>query len=208
MPIQFQIYTAAWLVLCSLSIALCVRSPAKYVFLKKQYWVFLVKRWKVVTFVIAAALMTFLAPLSGDVTWDYYDALFMSALTYATAPWVIGIFYGLWKRKSGSSQVFVAFCVWMFSASWSYDIYIFLRDGFYPPTWWSNIGASSVLYFSAGLMWNLDWSEQRSVHFAFTEEGWPLVTKTAVFWKVFLWVLPFMLLVTAALGWLIYLFHS
>ena len=61
--------------------------------------------------------------------------------------------------------VYVSVCVWMFSASWSYDGYLVLRDGAYPFTWLPNIFASSVLYLSAGLFWNLQWREGRGVHF-------------------------------------------
>ncbi|MBC3918102.1 hypothetical protein H8L32_11490 [Undibacterium sp. CY18W] len=40
-----------------------------------------------------------------------------------------------------------AFGMWMFSASWCYDLYLLLRDGVYPLTWEANIYAPSVMYF-------------------------------------------------------------
>jgi hypothetical protein len=52
----------------------------------------------------------------------------------------------------------VALCLWLFSASWSYDLYLLLRDGSYPVTWLANLFASSLLYLSAGLFWNLHWT--------------------------------------------------
>jgi len=37
-------------------------------------------------------------------------------------------------------------CVWLFSASWFYDLYIVLRDGSYSPYWLPNLFLSSILY--------------------------------------------------------------
>ena len=42
------------------------------------------------TFVVATAGITLIAPYSGDPTWDYVDSVFMSVLAFATAPWVVG----------------------------------------------------------------------------------------------------------------------
>ena len=85
----------------------------------------------------------------------------------------------------------------MFSASWSYDGYLVLRDGTYPFTWLPNIFASSVLYLSAGLFWNLQWREGRGVHFGFTEPDWPAPLATPAFNRILWYALPFMILVAA-----------
>ena len=140
--------------------------------------------------------MIVIAPYSGDPTWDFFDAFFMSVLTYLTAPWALGAIVNVVKRKLGPSQAFVAFCFWMFSASWSYDLYLVLRDGAYPITWFSNIFASSVLYISAGLFWSLDWIPGRGVTFAFLEDGWPYSTSESSFPKIVWFALPFMALVS------------
>ena len=66
-----------------------------------------------------------------------------------------------------------AACAWLFSASWSYDIYLVWRNGDYPLTWYSNLFASSVIYLAAGLFWNLEWQRGRGVIFSFMREGWP-----------------------------------
>ena len=93
--------------------------------------------------------------------------------------------------------MFVALCLWMFVASWSYDLYLLIRDGYYPFTWLPNIPASSVLYISAGLLWNLDWRENRGVIFAFMEPDWPIPNTQASLSKVFWLALPLMILVTS-----------
>ena len=120
----------------------------------------------------------------------------MSILTFATAPWAVGTLYLAIHRKATLVQIYVAICIWMFSASWSYDLYLVLRDGLYPITWLPNIFASSVLYVSAGLLWNLEWKEGRGVIFGFMEPDWPNPAHDLGFRKVFWFALPFMILVT------------
>ena len=151
--------------------------------------------WKVITFVIAATGMTVIAPYTGDPTWDTVDALFMSVLTYLTAPWAVGILYRALRRKAGWGETYIAACLWLFSASWSYDLYLVWRDGIYPPTWQANLYLSSILYLLAGMFWNLDWTAGRGLHFAFMQDGWPAPNPNPVFAKL-LWLgLPIMLFV-------------
>jgi hypothetical protein len=76
----------------------------------------------------------------------------MSALTFATAPWSVGVLYLAARGQAPRWKAFVAVCCWLFSASWSYDLYLVLRDGYYPLAWWSNLVLSSCLYASAGLL--------------------------------------------------------
>jgi hypothetical protein len=99
------------------------------------------------------------------------------------------------KKQASFLQLYVAVCLWMFSASWSYDGYIYLRDGFYPPTWWSNILLSSTLYVPAGLMWNLAWTMEKKAHFSFSTQQWYEGSdKSQNHRMVLLWALPFALL--------------
>ena len=49
-----------------------------------------------------------------------------------------------------------------------------IKIGYYPPTWVPNIVLSSILYFCAGMMWNLQRIEGRGVVFGFMEPGWPI----------------------------------
>jgi len=152
------------------------------------------------TFVATTLYMVLIAPYSGDYTWDYADGFFMSVLTYVTAPWVVGIFIKFTKRQVSFRQVFLAFCLWMFSASWSYDLYLFARDGRYPLTWLPNLFASSILYWSAGLFWSLDWKPEKGVYFLFAEERWFDCFQGPVFLKILRRGWMFILLAVVILG--------
>ena len=192
----FKLYIIGWSTACFVALFLWMKGWKSFALSRKEYWRFILKPWRVSTFIVACSGMIGIAPYTGDPTWDYFDAFFMSVLTYLTAPWALGALYNVAKRKLGPSQAFVALCFWMFSASWSYDLYLTLRDGDYPTTWFSNIFAASVLYISAGLFWSLDWIQGRGVTFAFLEDGWPYSTSEATFSKILWFALPFMVLVS------------
>ncbi|MGD8371134.1 MAG: hypothetical protein PVG64_09270 [Syntrophobacterales bacterium] len=193
----FIFYTLSWSLACLAAIILMFRHRSVIELFQSRYWRFLLQGWKISTFVFAAAGLIVIAPYTGDPTWDYVDASFMSILTFATAPWAVGILYLAIRGKAMATKVYVAICIWMFSASWSYDLYLILRDGAYPDTWLPNIFASSVLYVSGGLLWNLEWKEGRGVIFGFMEPTWLEVTDNRVFRKIVWFALPFMILATA-----------
>lgn len=196
MNVFFYIYISAWGSACIFSLILYLRDKNSYAFSHANYWRFLLMPWKVVTFVIATTALTVIAPYTGDPTWDYFDALFMSLLTFFTAPWAIGVIYKVTKKELPLKHAFVAVCIWMFSASWSYDLYLLIRDGYYPATWLPNIFASSALYVSAGLLWNLDWRKEKGVIFSFMEKDWPIPSSHSVSPKILWFALPLMILVT------------
>ena len=193
----FIFYTLSWSLACLTAILVMFLQRSVFELFQSRYWRFLLQDWKIAIFLLAAAGLIVIAPYTGDPTWDYVDASFMSILTFATAPWVVGTLYLAIRGKSIAAKVYVAICIWMFTASWSYDLYLILRDGVYPDTWLPNIFASSVLYVSAGLLWNLEWKEGRGVIFGFMEPNWPEVTDSRVFRKIVWFAIPFMLLAAA-----------
>ena len=174
-----------------------VQNRKTIILFQMRYWDFLRIKWKLATFTIALSAFVFLAPYTGDPTWDYYDAAFMSILTFITAPWAVGILFRFIKRQEKLKIAYIAVCAWMFSASWSYDIYLVFRDGYYPNTWFTNIFASSVLYVSAGLFWNLEYKEEKGVIFGFMGSDWPAIDTGAGFNKILLYALPFIILAAA-----------
>jgi hypothetical protein len=130
-----------------------------------------------------------------DPHWDAPVAMVMALLTFATAPWAVG---ALWRRRS-VVECAAAVAAWLASAGWSFDLYWWARRGFYPDVWRENLLASSVLYLSAGLFWNLDWTEARGLHFAFLDEDWPPARPAPPFRRLALPVLLAMAAVTAVL---------
>lgn len=167
----FFIYTMLWGV-CMLT--------ALVLLLKKQhvkdhlaaYGRFLSEPWKAVTFLIAASGVTLAAPYSGDPTWDYVDGVFMSVLVFTTAPWAVGAIFRSITSGSRWEDLFIAICLMLFSSSWSYDAYIWMRDGVYPATWFSNLIISPAIYTAAGLFWNLEHTPESGMMFSFQRETW------------------------------------
>lgn len=188
-------YVAVWAALCAAAVFAFAREPRAFAIASRDYWRLLGARWKLSTFAVAAIGMTVIAPYTGDPTWDYADAAFMSVLTFTTAPWTVGTLFKVARKRRPLRHGFVAACVWLFSASWSYDLYILLRDGRYPPTWSSNIAASSVLYACAGLLWSLEWQPGRGMLLAFMRDDWPAPLPEVRFARVLGLALPLMLLV-------------
>ncbi len=191
------VYIACWVTACLAAGAELALKRRSYALFTRAYWRFVARGWKVATFAVALAFFVVAAPHTGDPTWDWIDASFMSVLTFATAPWSVGVMVRGVRRKLPRRQMFVAGCVWMFSASWSYDLYILLRDGFYPPTWSSNIVASSVLYACAGMMWSLELRPGRGLTFAFLEPEWFETHAGGSSFRVIAFALVFMALVAA-----------
>jgi len=191
----FSVYMACWVFFCFFAVVFYVKDRNAYSISSKNYWFFLFIRWKIITFIIAAAGFTVIAPYTGDPTWDYADSTFMSVLTFFTAPWSVGVLYKVVRKELPLKQGFVAASLWMFSASWSYDLYILIRDGVYPITWFTNIFASSVLYFMAGLLWNLEYRPHRGVIFSFMEADWPIPMHDSDFSKIFWFVAPIVVMV-------------
>ncbi len=188
-------YTLGWLACCIASCALVLRRREAFAFMHREYWRLQSEPWKLLTGATAAIGLTVMAPYTGDPTWDYVDALFMSILTYTAAPWTVAILFRFFRRLASIQQMFVACCLWLFSASWSYDLYIWLRDGLYPLTWTSNLVASSFLYLMGGLVWCLEWLPGRGMSFSFMRPDWPLRTVSTPFSRIAWLALPIMLLI-------------
>ena len=150
-------YVGAWVLACLIAAVLAIRDRSGHGLRSPAYWRLLLRPWKLATFIPAIIGLSVMAPWTGDPTWDWIDAGFMSLLTFATAPWAVSTLYRAARKRAGAAQVYVAVCVGLFSASWSYDAYILIRDGIFPPTWASNMAVSSMVYLCAGMFWSLEW---------------------------------------------------
>jgi hypothetical protein len=192
-------YLLAWGSACLVALAIFIYRFKTWDITRRGYWRFLLQPWKAASFAVAASGLILIAPYTGDVTWDYFDAAFMAILTFSTAPWAVGVLYKAAQRQRSAWDAYLALCAWMFSASWSYDLYLLLRDGEYPATWDVNIGASSVLYLAAGLLWNLEYREGRGIIFAFMEETWFVDQARTAFRQIVWYALPFILIAAVAI---------
>jgi len=192
-------YIAGQAVFCGLGLVLLGARWREHELFSADYWRFLVVPWRLAFFVAAWAGIVLLAPFTGDPTWDAVDASFMAILAWATAPAVVGTLYRAARGWRSRLHMLPALAVGLFSASWSYDLYLYARDGAYPVTWSGNLYASSFLYVCAGLFWSLEWSDARGrVVPAFMDrEGWPPAPRVGSFVAVmrFAWVIliPIML---------------
>ena len=205
MSIFFQIYLALWSLACIIAIFLIFKLRHELDLFQKTYWNGLFQTWKLSTFLIATAGLALIGPFSIDITWDYVDSIFMSVLTFCTAPWVLGTLYLAIQGKRNYASAYIAFCLWMFSASWSYDLYILIRDGHYPMTWFANIFASSSLYIAAGCFWNLEYIQGRGVVFGFMEPNWPSISSERKFTKIAWYALLFMIIPTVIIASFLFL---
>ena len=167
------------------SVAMLRLRPAPAL-LRRDYWRWLLRPWKLFTFAIAATGMVVIAPWSGDPTWDHVNGGVQSVLTYLTAPWSVGTLFRALRRAeirraAGNVDVTLpsrvealcAACAWMVSVSWFYDAYLFWRDGRYVDIWAENLFASSALYLLAGLLWSVQADREAKVWFAFQLPAWP-----------------------------------
>lgn len=196
------LYTLVWSVCLLLAIILFFRKKQ----LKKnlsEYLRFLFEPWKAVTFLIAASGLTLVAPYTGDFTWDYTDGLFMSILTFTTAPWAVGTIYRTLTSRASWTDMYIALCLMLFTSSWSYDAYIWLRDGIYPDTWLSNLIISPNLYISGGLFWNLEHHPEKGLKFSFQRDAWYHESIRSSFAKLFWIALPFMVLNVLWVAWFV-----
>ena len=71
MSVFFYIYTGSWASACLIAVASYLRYRSSFAVTCHGYWQFLLKPWKVVTFLTAATGLTVIAPYTGDPTWDY-----------------------------------------------------------------------------------------------------------------------------------------
>lgn len=208
-----RIYVLGWTSALAVALVLAAVRGRTFAIARRAYWEARITPWKVVLFAIAAGGMMIVAPRTGDPTWDWIDAGFMALFTYLTAPWTLGVLVrALRERRVRVAELYVATCTWLFSASWSYDLYIFVRDaggfrvawarGFYPLSWSSNLVASSILYALGGACFSLATpavDTRLGVTFSFLERDWPM-EEPASARRIGPIALAFVLVVSAMLG--------
>jgi hypothetical protein len=200
----YLFYVGSWILACALAGWFVARDRSGYGIRSVAYWRLFTRTWKWATFIPAIIGLSVMAPYTGDPTWDWVDAGFMSLLTFLTAPWSVATFYRALRGRAGASRVYVAICLTLFSASWSYDAYILLRDGIFPPTWASNMVVSSAVYLCAGMFWNLEWRTESGAGFSFTRETWPAGVPERFSPRALAYLAMFMVPITMLFGYFLW----
>jgi len=167
------IYTVFWVCFCFVAVAILVNDRHKLLPECRQYSRFLCVPWKLVIFVPALLFVTFAGHFTDDETWDIITGSMMSLLTFFTAPWSVGLVYQVLAGKRPKRYLIVAVVLCLFSSSWCYDAYLYLRDGHYTVRWLGNLMLSPIMYVAAGLLWNLEAKNRFFASFSFLRPDWP-----------------------------------
>lgn len=176
----FGPYLAAQAVLTLAALAVAWARRGEIALLTRGYREQLLAPFRLVLFAVALAAFVIGAPWMGDPTWDAIDATFMSVGCYVAAPWTCGLLYGALFRAGGAgarrasrAEAFVATIAWLVVTSWSYDVYLVVRDGLYPVTFRENAIASTILYLLGGLFFSIGPHAERGLLFVFMDPRWP-----------------------------------
>jgi hypothetical protein len=211
MPELYAAYVALWAAFCGA--ALCILAADRKHLLPewRRYLRFLFLPWKLCLFVPALLFVSFAGRFTNDETWDLVTGAGMSLLTFFTAPWSIGLFYQVAKRRRPWRYLVVATALLLFSSSWFYDGYLLWRDGAYSVRWWSNLLLSPIIYIAAGLLWNLEAVEHNSfdeggrARLSFLRPDWPALPHNPGFAELlplaFLFVLVAAYVLTGFVRW-------
>lgn len=208
MSIFIKLYLIIWIILTVIWIILLIKNRKTILLFKGEYGLFLMKKWKIILFLVATFLLSYISTLWYDPTWDIPETIIMSVLTYYTAPYSVGVIYryfsGLYKN---GSELYIAFILILFSSAWFYDIYamIFLVWT-YPLTAFSNLWLSPFFYIFAWMMWSLDYKKELWVIFVYKYKEWTsFVWDVGNFQKISIYILPIALFMMTIFGYFIYL---
>lgn len=171
---NMMLYTLSWILVCLIALAILLKDRHQLSTEGQNYLQFLCVPWKLAIFIPAFVFVTFAGRFTDDETWDIVTGSVMSLLTFATAPWSLGLMYQVLKRTRKPRYLLVATALCLFSASWFYDAYLFLRDGHYTARWLGNLILSPIMYLSAGLLWNLEAKNRFFPTISFLREDWPM----------------------------------
>ena len=87
----YRWYVAAWATACALALGQAVLDRRRLGPELAAYARFLAMPWKLAVFAPAFLFVTFAGRYAHDDTWDVVTGGGMSALTYLTAPWSVGV---------------------------------------------------------------------------------------------------------------------
>lgn len=201
-------YYISWIILTSIWLILLITKRKKILLFTRGYVNFILKKLKIIIFLTAFLLLTIIANLWLDPTWDNIETIIMSLLTYFTAPYSIWTIYRYikWLNKN-FYEFYISIILLFFSSAWFYDIYVYLFILWeYPLTAFSNLFLSPFFYILAWMIWSLDYSKKDWVILIFSKTEW-IDFKGEKWWvlKIFLYSLPIIIFMIIIFWYFIYL---
>ena len=91
MSLFLKAYFVYWITASFIAVIVIFKNRKRIPLFSKDYWKFIVKKWKLLSFVAAILSIIGVTPFSTDPTWDYVDSVFIPVFVYINAPWTIGI---------------------------------------------------------------------------------------------------------------------
>ena len=207
----FVKYIALWGSFCLIAVFILVSDRKRLLPEWREYLSFLCVPWKLCLFAPAFLFVTLAGRYTNDETWNVVTGSGMSLLTFLTAPWSIGLIYRVLIGRRPLRYLVVALALLLFSSSWFYDSYLLWRDGVYTPRWAGNLMLSPFIYFTAGMLWNLeakdswDFRDRWDYRFSFVRADWPKRPVDTRFAPLIVASIPFILIaalvLVAFVGW-------
>jgi hypothetical protein len=165
-PVALEIYLAVYSLLSLMCIVMIIRNRRSHNFLTKEYIQFIFRLPRFIIYILGSLALILPVPYLNLHSWDYPIAVFQPIFAYLTAPWAVTVFHKMVKGTARFSAAYAALCMMLFTGSWSVEIYLLFRDGYYMPDWLGNIPVGIVCYITMGIIWNIPWKNDKS-HFAY-----------------------------------------
>jgi hypothetical protein len=166
-------YVLGWTIFSWIAVCIIVGDRKRLTAELPAYLRFLFIPWKLSLFVPALLFVTFAGRYTDDETWDVISGGGMSFLTFLTAPGAAGLVWQVLNGRRAWRYLWVASALCLFSSSWFYDGYLLFRDGTYTHRWLGNLMLSPIIYWAAGLLWNLEAKPGGWWRLGFVREDWP-----------------------------------
>lgn len=172
MPPGIKAYMISYACLSALALVAGVFCWRRLTIFHGSYWSFLLRPWKLVSFVVLALAITLPAPFMDISSWDVPICVGQSILSFVFAPWAIAVLARAARSRRPTLEAALALCVLFVISCWAVEVYILVRDGSYMRDWDYNYLASPPSFIAVGLLWNVERAGE-GYSFAFLREAWP-----------------------------------
>lgn len=171
-PTPLKVYMGSYLLLSALLLALCAWRRAELSLLQAAYWRFLLRPWKIASFVVLGLGITLPAPYLDYHSWDMPIGAGQSTLAFLLAPWATGVIARALRERRGGFELVAALWALLVTSCWWVEVYLLWRDGIYMPDWAPNLVVSPASFVAVGLLWNVERRAEGDYGFAFQRKDW------------------------------------